>query len=455
MPKSSSRFVCQQCGHDSPKWMGRCPECGAWDSLVEEVVAPLPKRATAQQAPAGTAQPVRLVEVSVEDAPRLSTGIAELDRVLGGGIVPGSLVLLGGDPGVGKSTLLTQVADLLSHERVVLYVSGEESAHQIKLRAKRLGVKGTNLYVLAETSLEAILAHIDHLQPALVVVDSVQTTQTNQLESAPGTVAQVRACGVALQRVAKEQGIAVFLVGHVTKEGALAGPKALEHLVDTVLTFEGDPHLNYRILRATKNRFGSTDEIALFEMREQGLVAVQNPSEWLLSERATHSPGSVVTAIMEGTRPLLVEIQALVTHSYLSQPRRQVTGLDYNRVNMVLAVLEKRAGMRLSDKDVFVNAAGGIYVREPAADLAVALAVVSSLKDKPLPPDMVVFGEVGLAGEVRSVIHTEQRVREAGRLGFSRVLLARRDAKLLRARGMEIMLDGTYTIRDAVGVVEG
>jgi DNA repair protein RadA/Sms len=260
---------------------------------------------------------------------------------------------------------------------------------------------------------------------------------------------------VALQRVAKEQSVAVFLVGHVTKEGALAGPKALEHLVDTVLTFEGDPHLNYRILRATKNRFGSTDEIALFEMREQGLVAVQNPSEWLLSERATHSPGSVVTAIMEGTRPLLVEIQALVTHSYLSQPRRQVTGLDYNRVNMVLAVLEKRAGMRLSDKDVFVNAAGGIYVREPAADLAVALAVVSSLKDKPLPPDMVVFGEVGLAGEVRSVIHTEQRVREAGRLGFSRVLLARRDAKLLRARGMEIMLDGTYTIRDAVGAVEG
>jgi DNA repair protein RadA/Sms len=395
------------------------------------------------------------VEVSVEDVPRLSTGIAELDRVLGGGIVPGSLVLLGGDPGVGKSTLLTQVADLLSHERVVLYVSGEESAHQIKLRAKRLGVMGANLYVLAETSLEAILAHIDRLQPVLVVVDSVQTTQTSQMESAPGTVAQVRACGVALQRAAKEQGVAVFLVGHVTKEGALAGPKALEHLVDTVLTFEGDPHLNYRILRATKNRFGSTDEIALFEMREQGLVAVQNPSEWLLSERATHSPGSVVTAIMEGTRPLLVEIQALVTRSYLSQPRRQVTGLDYHRVNMVLAVLEKRAGMRLSDKDVFVNAAGGMYVREPAADLAVALAVVSSLKDKPLPPDMVVFGEVGLAGEVRSVIHTEQRVREAARLGFSRVLLARRDAKLLRARGMEITLDGTYTVRDAVGVVEG
>ncbi|GIV19970.1 MAG: DNA repair protein RadA [Armatimonadota bacterium] len=453
MPRAISRYVCQQCGHESPRWMGRCPECGEWNSLVEEVVAPIPKRSSARQAPVGGAQPVRLTEVSVEALPRLSTGMEEMDRVLGGGIVPGSLVLLGGDPGVGKSTLLTQVADILSHEQTVLYVSGEESAHQIKLRAKRLGVTGANLYVLAETHLEAILGHIHSLQPALVIVDSIQTTQVGELESAPGTVAQVRACGVALQRVAKEQGIAVFLVGHVTKEGALAGPKALEHLVDTVLTFEGDPHLNYRILRATKNRFGSTDEVALFEMREQGLVAVQNPSEWLLSERASHSPGSVVTAIMEGTRPLLVEVQALVTHSYLSQPRRQVTGLDYNRVNMVLAVLEKRAGMRLSDKDVFVNAAGGIFIREPSADLAVALAVVSSLKDRPLPPDMVVFGELGLAGEVRSVIHTEQRVREAQRLGFSRVMLPRRDARALKARGLEISLDGTYTIRDAVGVV--
>ncbi len=453
MPKPASRFVCQQCGHESPKWMGRCPECGEWNSLVEEVVAPAPKRGTAKTAPATGAQPLLLSDVSVEALPRLSTGIAELDRVLGGGIVPGSLVLLGGDPGVGKSTLLTQVADVLSHERTVLYVSGEESAHQIKLRAKRLGVTGANLYVLAETNVEAIIAQIEHLQPALAIVDSVQTTQTSLLESAPGTVAQVRACGVALQRVAKEAGIAVFLVGHVTKEGALAGPKALEHLVDTVLTFEGDPHLNYRILRATKNRFGSTDEVALFEMREQGLVAVSNPSEWLLSERASHSPGSVVTAIMEGTRPLLVEIQALVTHSYLSQPRRQVTGLDYNRVNMVLAVLEKRAGMRLSDKDVFVNAAGGITVREPAADLAIALAVVSSLKDRPLPPDLVVFGELGLAGEVRSVIQTEQRVREAHRLGFGRVMLARRDARLLKARGMDITLDSTISIRDAIAVV--
>ncbi|MCS6830525.1 MAG: DNA repair protein RadA [bacterium] len=453
MPKAASHFVCQQCGYESPKWMGRCPECGEWNSLVEEVVVPSPKRRPARQASVTGAQPVRLAEVSLEALPRLSTGMGELDRVLGGGIVAGSLVLLGGDPGVGKSTLLTQVADILSHDMTVLYVSGEESAHQIKLRARRLGVTGANLYVLAETNLEAILAQIADLRPALVIVDSVQTTHTNELESAPGTVAQVRACGVALQRVAKEQGIAVFLVGHVTKEGALAGPKALEHLVDTVLTFEGDPHLNYRILRATKNRFGSTDEVALFEMREQGLVAVQNPSEWLLSERATHSPGSVVTAVMEGTRPLLVEVQALVTHSYLSQPRRQVTGLDYNRVSMVLAVLEKRAGVRLSDKDVFVNAAGGIYVREPAADLAIALAVVSSLKDRALPPDMVVFGELGLAGEVRSVIHTEQRVREAQRLGFSRVMLPRRDAKALKARGMGISLDGTYTIRDAVGVV--
>lgn len=446
MPRPSARFICQQCGHETPKWLGRCPECGEWNSFVEEVVAPSPMRQS-------TAQPMRLSEVSVEALPRLSTGMDELDRVMGGGIVPGSLVLLGGDPGVGKSTLLTQVADVLSVEHPVLYVSGEESAHQIKLRAKRLGVVGENLYVLAETNLEVILSHIGTLQPVLVVVDSVQTTQASLLESAPGTVAQVRACGVALQRVAKEQSIAIFLVGHVTKEGALAGPKALEHLVDTVLTFEGDPHLHYRILRATKNRFGSTDEIALFEMREQGLVAVQNPSEWLLAERASQSPGSAVTAIMEGTRPLLVEVQALVTHSYLSQPRRQVTGLDYNRVNMVLAVLEKRAGIRLSDKDVFVNAAGGVYVREPAADLAIALAVVSSLKDKPLPADMVVFGELGLGGEVRSVTHTEGRVREVQRLGFNRVLLPRRDAKQLRVRVVNLALEGTYTIRDATSVV--
>lgn len=453
MPKPSSRFVCQQCGYESPKWLGRCPECGEWNSLVEEMVAPLPKRQPSTKAPVGASQPVRLSEVSTEILPRWHTGMEELDRVLGGGIVPGSLLLLGGDPGVGKSTLLTQVADWLSAEHPVLYVSGEESTHQIKLRAKRLGATGQNLYVLAETNVETMVAHIHALQPVLAVVDSIQTTQTNLLESAPGTVAQVRACGVALQRVAKEQNVAVFLVGHVTKEGSLAGPKALEHLVDTVLTFEGDPHLNYRILRATKNRFGSTDEVALFEMREQGLVPVHNPSEWLLSERASHSPGSVVTAVMEGTRPLLVEIQALVTHSYLSQPRRQVTGLDYNRVNMVLAVLEKRAGMRLSDKDVFVNAAGGIFVREPAADLAVALAVVSSLKDRPVPADMVVFGELGLGGEVRSVAQTEQRVREAGRLGFSRVMLARRDARALRARGVEVTLDPAYTIRDAIGVV--
>lgn len=453
MPKPSSRFVCQQCGYESPKWLGRCPECGEWNSLVEEVVAPPPKHQPSTKAPVGASQPVRLSEVSTETLPRWHTGMEELDRVLGGGIVPGSLLLLGGDPGVGKSTLLTQVADWLSAEHPVLYVSGEESTHQIKLRAKRLGATGQNLYVLAETNVETMVAHIGALQPMLAVVDSIQTTQTNLLESAPGTVAQVRACGVALQRVAKEQNVAVFLVGHVTKEGAIAGPKALEHLVDTVLTFEGDPHLNYRILRATKNRFGSTDEVALFEMREQGLVPVHNPSEWLLSERASHSPGSVVTAIMEGTRPLLVEIQALVTHSYLSQPRRQVTGLDYNRVNMVLAVLEKRAGMRLSDKDVFVNAAGGIFVREPAADLAVALAVVSSLKDRPVPADMVAFGELGLGGEVRSVAQTEQRVREVERLGFSRVMLARRDARALQARGVEVTLDPAYTIRDAIGVV--
>lgn len=452
MPKPLARFVCQQCGYESPKWMGRCPECGTWGSLLEEA-PPSPKVRSPLHAREPQEPLLRLEEVNVYQQPRLSTGIEELDRVLGGGIVPGSLVLLGGDPGVGKSTLLLQVAEELSHRHKVLYISGEESVQQIKIRATRLGVSGKELYVLAETNLETILAQIEQAQPEVVVIDSIQTVQASEVDAPPGTVTQIRAAGIALQKVAKGHGCAIFLVGHVTKEGVLAGPKALEHLVDAVLTFEGDPQLHYRILRATKNRFGSTDEIALFEMRQQGLAAIANPSEWLLSERASHSSGSIITAVMEGTRPLLVEVQALVTHSYLSQPRRQVTGLDYNRVNMVLAVLEKRAGARLSDKDVFINAAGGIYIREPSADLAVALAVVSSLRDRALPPDMVAFGELGLAGEVRSVIHTEQRVREAQRMGFSQVMLARRDARSLKPRVAEITLKGVDTVRAAIGAL--
>ncbi len=450
MPKRNTRYVCQQCGAESAQWFGQCRECAEWNTLQEEVITVAAPAAQRPSAWSGSAAPAPLNQVREDDYPRLLTGIGEIDRVLGGGVVQGSVILLGGDPGVGKSTLLTQVADRLSNEGSVLYVSGEESAHQVKLRAKRLGAAGATLYVLAETALESIVEQIEQLHPQVAIIDSIQTTRTAELESAPGSVAQVRACGNMLQRVAKERGVAIFIVGHVTKEGALAGPRALEHMVDTVLTFEGDRQLNYRVLRATKNRFGSTDELALFEMRDNGLYAVDNPSEWLLAERAVQSPGSVVTCIMEGSRPLLIEVQALVCRSYLSQPRRQVTGMDTNRVNMILAVLEKRAGMRLSDRDIFVNVAGGIQVREPAGDLAVALAVASSTLEITVPPDLAAIGEVGLAGEVRGVSHASARVREVARLGFTQVLLARRDTREASAAAASVSLNGIAWVGDAV-----
>ena len=458
MAKSTTRFVCSSCGTEHPRWYGKCPECGEWNSITEEsiVIQTTPSKmptASTPTAVAGASQPIKLGGIEAEEQPRIHTGLSEFDRLLGGGIVPGSVVLLGGDPGVGKSTLLTQISDTLSQTLPVLYISGEESVHQVKLRAKRLGAGKGDLFVLAETVLEHMLARIETMKPPVVVIDSIQTTRAASIDSMPGSVAQVRGCGNALQRLAKEHGIAVFLVGHVTKEGGLAGPKALEHMVDTVLSFEGDAHLNYRILRATKNRFGSTDEIALFEMRGQGLVCVENPSAWLLAERAEQSPGSVVTAIMEGSRPLLVEVQALVCHSYLNQPRRQVTGLDYNRVNMILAVLEKRAGIRLSDKDVFVNAAGGVNVREPAADLAIALAVCSSLGDRALPPDLAVMGEIGLAGEVRGVTASEARAKEVSRMGFTNIICARRDASLLKQRLLDIRTLGVGYLPQALSTL--
>ncbi len=460
MAKSTTKFVCTSCGLELHQWYGKCPECGEFNSINEEsvvAVATPSKMPTAStpSAIAGASLPLKLDGVQTEDQPRIITGLAEFDRLLGGGIVPGSVVLLGGDPGVGKSTLLTQVSDMLSQRVPVLYISGEESVHQVKLRAKRLGAGSGELYVLAETVLEHMLARVEAMNPSVVVIDSIQTTRAAAIDSLPGSVAQVRGCGNALQRLAKEQGVAVFLVGHVTKEGGLAGPKALEHMVDTVLSFEGDSHLNYRILRATKNRFGSTDEIALFEMRGQGLTSVENPSAWLLAERAEQSPGSVVTCIMEGSRPLLVEVQALVCHSYLNQPRRQVTGLDYNRVNMILAVLEKRAGIRLSDKDVFVNAAGGVNVREPSADLAIALAVCSSLSDRALPPDLAVMGEIGLAGEVRGVTASEARAKEIARMGFNNVICARRDAKSLKLRLASLNAVGAGYLAQALSALAG
>ena len=466
MAKTHTLFVCQACGHESPRWIGRCPECDAWNTLVEEVRrAEKPGvngRPGAAQA-AGAGHPIPITQVKANTSQRISSGIGELDRVLGGGIVDGTVVLVGGDPGIGKSTLLTQVAHRVSmgvsgyggigetgqnhshtptlpHSHTVLYISGEESAQQIQLRSQRLGALADGFLVVNETEIGAILHHIDAMQPTLVVVDSIQTTHDPGLESAPGTVSQVRDCAAALSRVAKSGGPPIFLIGHVTKEGSLAGPRVLEHMVDTVLYFEGDRHHAYRVLRAVKNRFGSTDEIGIFEMREEGLVEVDNPSAALLAERTTEASGSAVAATLEGSRPLLVEVQALVARSYLTNPRRTATGLDLNRLNMLLAVLEKRVGLRLGEQDVFVNIAGGIRVTEPAADLAVALAVASNFREQPIEERTVLLGEVGLGGEVRAVPQVEKRLNEAARLGFKRAIIGRHNAGRLGKRpDMEIV----------------
>jgi DNA repair protein RadA/Sms len=467
MPKPTTRYVCQQCGHEALSWLGRCPECEAWNSFVEEVRAPEKRAASARAGgalPAGSGRPTPITRVEAQSGQRFSSGIGELDRVLGGGIVPGTVVLVGGDPGIGKTTMLMQVAhkvashekpDLIHDSRLtthdsssVLYITGEESVQQIRLRAERLGAKTEGFLVVNETDINAILHHIEAEQPALVVVDSIQTACDPALESAPGTVSQVRDCAAALSRLAKSGGPPVFLIGHVTKEGSLAGPRVLEHMVDTVLYFEGDRHHAYRILRAVKNRFGSTDEIGLFEMREEGLLEVANPSEALLAERTTEASGSAVTATIEGTRPLLVEIQALAARSFLANPRRTATGIELNRLHMLLAVLEKRIGLRLGEQDVYVNVAGGVRILEPAADLAVTLAVASNFREQPVEPNTVLLGEVGLGGEVRAVPQVEKRLREAVRLGFTRAILARRSALRLKVPGVEIV--GVGNVLEAI-----
>jgi len=437
--KTQTRYVCQACGYESAKWVGRCPDCSEWASLVEEAVtAPKPIKPL----PATASIPTSIIDITAAGASRTSSGIAEFDRVLGGGVVAGSLVLVGGDPGIGKSTILIQAANHLSLSAgKVLYVSGEESAEQIKLRSNRLGIASANLLVVSETDITTVEQHIGNTGAQCVFIDSIQTMYDPELSSAAGTVSQVRSCTAALVRIAKESGIPIFIVGHVTKEGSLAGPRVLEHMVDTVLYFEGDRHQTYRILRAVKNRFGSTDELGIFEMREEGLVEVTNPSEALLSERPAHGIGSVVTATIEGSRPILVEIQALVAPTYFPAPRRTCTGVDYNRMLMILAVLEKRAGLSLGNKDVFVNVAGGIKIVEPAADLAIALAVASSLMDCGVDSDVIALGEIGLSGEVRSVGQSERRLREAARLGFSRSIMTGRGAdKLAESTGMKAMV---------------
>ena len=413
MAKAKSVFFCTECGNETPKWAGRCPSCGAWNTLVEQAVG--------DGAKAKAAHPIAELDTAQEI--RFPTGMGELDRVLGGGAVQGSLVLVGGAPGIGKSTLMLQICGKLSETAKILYVSGEESPRQLKLRADRLGVQSDNLYVLSETCLGDVLESVEEEKPDVLIVDSIQTLYQDSLESPAGSVAQVRACTLELMRLAKGEGITVFVIGHVNKEGSIAGPKVLEHMVDCVLYFEGDQSMSYRILRAAKNRFGSTNEIGVFEMQTEGLVEVKNPSEYMLNGRPEGASGSAVACSMEGTRPILIEIQALVCHSNFGIPRRTAAGCDFNRVNLLMAVLEKRARINLSTSDAYVNIAGGIKMNEPAIDLGITLAVVSSYKDQVIDEKTVVFGEVGLSGEVRAVSMAEQRVLEAKKLGFERVIL--------------------------------
>ncbi len=423
MARARVVYECQNCGFQSPKWLGRCPDCGRWDSLVEESVTV--QAHAARDGDAGPPRPPTPIHaVTAETDSRLRSGIEEFDRVLGGGLVDGSAVLIGGDPGIGKSTLLLQAVAALSHDGPpCLYVSGEESEQQVKMRGRRISLASSSLLVLSETSLERILEQVKAVKPAVLVVDSIQTVHTAAIPSAPGSIGQVRECSSTLISLAKKTGIATFLVGHVTKDGAIAGPRVLEHMVDTVLYFEGERGHSFRILRAVKNRFGSTNEIGVFEMQEAGLREVSNPSEIFLSERPLGGSGSVVVPSMEGTRPILVEIQSLVTRSYLNLPRRTCIGVDANRLALILAILEKRKGMNFFDKDVFINVAGGVAVSEPAVDLGLAVGVVSSALDRPVDPHMIFVGEVGLAGEIRTVTRAEARVAEAGKLGFRKCVL--------------------------------
>lgn len=451
MAKAKLLYVCQECGHELPRWAGRCPGCEAWNSIVQE----MQPSASAQRPGISLGlssgeKPVAIGAVDVEDAPRFVTGFGELDRVLGGGVVPGSVVLVGGDPGIGKSTILLQLAaSIAARQGPVLYVSGEESARQLRLRADRLETLSDRLFVLSETNVELIEQHSLHMKPVLLVVDSIQTVFRPELPSAPGSVTQVREAAAQLLRLAKTQGIAVFIVGHVTKDGSLAGPRVLEHIVDTVLYFEGERHASFRILRAVKNRFGSTNEIGLFEMRDVGLVEVANPSELFLSERPLGVAGSVVVPSLEGTRPLLVEVQALVSASTFVSPRRTADGIDLNRVQLLIAVLEKRVGLLLGNHDAYVKVAGGVRIAEPAVDLGLAVALASSFRDQLPDPRTVVIGEVGLAGEVRAVSRVEQRIREAEKMGFSRVVLPQSNLKKLGFR-TEMKLVGVETVMEGL-----
>jgi DNA repair protein RadA/Sms len=447
--KIKSVYICSECGFESAKWYGKCPSCGQWNTMNEEV------KETGSNKSAGTythhsmSRPVALHEISTADEERYHTGLSELDRVLGGGIVKGSLILISGEPGIGKSTILLQICEYLGRSLKILYVSGEESSRQIKLRAARLGVESDNLFILTETDIQCVIEQIRADKPDLVMIDSIQTMNFTDLNSSPGSVTQVRECTNAVMRAAKALEIPTILVGHVNKDGAIAGPKVLEHIVDAVLYFEGDRQMSYRILRAVKNRYGSTNEIGVFDMGDNGLKQVDNPSLAMLAGRPRNVSGTCVTSVIEGSRPILAEIQGLATTTGFGNPRRMSTGFDYNRMSLLLAVLEKRAGYYFSNLDAYVNVVGGLRLDEPAADLAVAMSLVSSLKDKPISDDAIVFGEIGLAGEIRSVTHIEARISEAARLGFKKCVLPYHNLKQIASKFGDIQLIGVKNVREA------
>lgn len=454
MAKSKTVYVCNECGYETPRWLGRCPDCGNWNTLTEQVqqsAASVEKKL--KRAPGNDAEALRIDQIPDEAILRRPSSIGELDRVLGGGIVEGSFVLVGGDPGIGKSTLLTQVCANLSKDGVsVLYVSGEESARQIKLRANRLGASGSGFYVLSENDLNTVEKRMEQLSPEVMVIDSIQTMYLPEMSSAPGSVSQVRECASRLMRLAKVSGCSVFLVGHVTKEGSIAGPRVLEHMVDAVLYFEGDRQHQYRLLRAVKNRFGSVNELGMFEMTSEGMTEVKNASEALLSERAHNASGSVIMCAIEGSRPLLTDVQALVSTTVFGNPRRMASGIDQGRLALLLAVLEKRAGFRLYDKDVYINIAGGMSLTEPAADLALCGAIASSFRNRPTEGNWAVMGEVGLAGEVRAVSQAERRIVECMRLGFDHIVLPKGNLRGLNIPdGVEVV--GVETVSQTIGAL--